>query len=200
MLLAGRVPPIDPAFFILARLLHYADGRSLAHGIQMKPEADVGKGSFGVVREMEYHGATVAVKEAKGSDGIGTLPIPTSSSEFSCIVATHWSALTRDDLSLHASSVVPLPDDEVDICVGLRPGPHIVQVLGICADAPDKKLRIVMEHCSLGTLRKFVADKASEGKVYCRCATWNHDIHSPLLHFRVVDSKLAVAVASFLGC
>ena len=56
-------------------------------------------------------------------------------------------------------------DDEVEICLDLRPGAHIVQVLGVCADAPDGKLRIVMEHCSLGTLRKFVADKATESKV-----------------------------------
>ena len=67
--------------------------------------------------------------------------------------------------ALPAMGVLCEPDDEVEICVDLKPGTHIVQVLGICADAPDQKKRIVMEHCSLGSLRQYVADRAAAGTV-----------------------------------
>ena len=37
--------------------------------------------------------------------------------------------------------------------LAVRPGANVVQVYGFCIDAPDRKLRIVMELCSHGSLR-----------------------------------------------
>ena len=68
---AGRV--VDPAVLIPAARLNYADGKSLAQGVQSEPTADVGKGYFGVVSVFEYLGAAVAVKASKGDASLGAL-------------------------------------------------------------------------------------------------------------------------------
>ena len=44
-------------------------------------------------------------------------------------------------------------ENEVDISLAIRPGGNVVQVYGICVDAPDGKLRIVLELCAYGSLR-----------------------------------------------
>ena len=41
----------------------------------------------------------------------------------------------------------------MEISLAIRGGANVVQVYGICFDAPDGKLRIVMELCSHGSLR-----------------------------------------------
>ena len=44
-------------------------------------------------------------------------------------------------------------DREVDVAVAVKPGPNVVQVYGFCIDAPDGRVRIVMELCAHGSLR-----------------------------------------------
>jgi hypothetical protein len=45
---------------------------------------------------------------------------------------------------------------EIDICMAIKPSLNVVTLYGICADAPDHKLRIVMERCAHGCLRDYV--------------------------------------------
>ena len=45
------------------------------------------------------------------------------------------------------------PENEVEISLAIRPGANVVQVYGFCIDAPDGKLRIVLELCAHGSLR-----------------------------------------------
>jgi serine/threonine protein kinase len=40
--------------------------------------------------------------------------------------------------------------------MAIRPAQHVVQLFGICNDARDGKLRIVMELCTHGSLRDYV--------------------------------------------
>ena len=44
-------------------------------------------------------------------------------------------------------------ENEVEISLAVRAGANVVQVYGFCFDAPDGKLRIVMELCAHGSLR-----------------------------------------------
>ena len=37
--------------------------------------------------------------------------------------------------------------------MAIKPGANVIQLFGICCDATDGKLRIVMELCQLGNLR-----------------------------------------------
>jgi serine/threonine protein kinase len=41
---------------------------------------------------------------------------------------------------------------EIGVLSSLRPHPHIVTVFGVCTDAPDGRVRIVMEMCAHGSL------------------------------------------------
>ena len=58
---------------------------------------------------------------------------------------------------VHAADVVlwccMCSENEVDIALAVRPGANVVQVYGFCFDAPDGKVRIVMELCTHGSLR-----------------------------------------------
>ena len=45
-------------------------------------------------------------------------------------------------------------ENEVEISLSINGGGNVVQVYGICFDAPDGKVRIIMELCSHGSLRK----------------------------------------------
>jgi hypothetical protein len=40
--------------------------------------------------------------------------------------------------------------------MAIRPAQNVIQLFGICDDALDGKLRIVMELCTHGSLRAFV--------------------------------------------
>ena len=40
--------------------------------------------------------------------------------------------------------------------MAIRPAQNVIQLFGICTDAPDGKLRIVMELCTHGSLRDYV--------------------------------------------
>ena len=42
----------------------------------------------------------------------------------------------------------------MEISLSIRGGAHVVQVYGVCFDAPDGKVRIVMELCTHGSLRR----------------------------------------------
>ena len=44
-------------------------------------------------------------------------------------------------------------ENEVEISLIIKGGTHVVQVYGFCFDAPDGKVRIVMELCTHGSLR-----------------------------------------------
>ena len=44
-------------------------------------------------------------------------------------------------------------ENEVEMTMTISPGANVVQVYGLCFDAPDGKVRIVMELCSHGSLR-----------------------------------------------
>jgi hypothetical protein len=46
--------------------------------------------------------------------------------------------------------------NEVNICMAIRPAQNVVSLFGICDDALDGKLRIVMELCTHGSLRDYV--------------------------------------------
>ena len=48
---------------------------------------------------------------------------------------------------------VSAADNEVEICATIKAGSNVVQVYGFCVDAPDGKVRIVMELCGHGSLR-----------------------------------------------
>jgi hypothetical protein len=50
---------------------------------------------------------------------------------------------------------------------GLLTHPHgnVVQVYGICTDAPDGKLRLVMQHCEAGSLFDYLVRKRVEVRV-----------------------------------
>ncbi len=48
------------------------------------------------------------------------------------------------------------PASEVNICMAIRPAQNVVQLFGVCNDALDGKLRIVMEVCTHGSLRDYV--------------------------------------------
>jgi serine/threonine protein kinase len=39
-----------------------------------------------------------------------------------------------------------------------HPHTNLVQVLGICTDAPDRNVRIVMEYCVPGSLERYLTD------------------------------------------
>jgi serine/threonine protein kinase len=45
---------------------------------------------------------------------------------------------------------------EIELLIRMRGDPKVVQVFGYCNDAWDRQLRIVMEHCEHGNLRKVV--------------------------------------------
>ena len=42
--------------------------------------------------------------------------------------------------------------------MALKGGANVVQVFGVCVDAPDGKVRLVLELCSHGSLRKYLKD------------------------------------------
>ena len=44
----------------------------------------------------------------------------------------------------------------MEILLAIRPGANVVQVYGVCVDAPDGKPRIVMELCAHGSLRAYL--------------------------------------------
>ena len=46
-----------------------------------------------------------------------------------------------------------LEENEVEISLAVKAGANVVQVYGFCFDAPDGRVRIVMELCSNGSLR-----------------------------------------------
>jgi hypothetical protein len=46
--------------------------------------------------------------------------------------------------------------NEVNICMAIRPAQNVIQLFGVCDDALDGKLRIVMELCTHGSLRDYV--------------------------------------------
>ncbi len=46
--------------------------------------------------------------------------------------------------------------NEVSICMAIRPAQNVVTLFGVCDDALDGKLRIVMELCTHGSLRDYV--------------------------------------------
>jgi hypothetical protein len=48
------------------------------------------------------------------------------------------------------------PANEVNIYMAIRPAQNVVTLFGICNDALDGKLRIVMELCTHGSLRDYV--------------------------------------------
>ena len=51
------------------------------------------------------------------------------------------------------SHVCVFAENEVNIALAIKPGANVVQVYGFCFDAPDGKVRIVMELCTHGSLR-----------------------------------------------
>jgi hypothetical protein len=52
--------------------------------------------------------------------------------------------------------LVIYPANEVSISMAIRPAQNVIQLFGICDDALDGKLRIVMELCTHGSLRNYV--------------------------------------------
>ena len=60
-----------------------------------------------------------------------------------------------------------LAENEVEIALTVKAGANVVQVYGFCFDAPDGKLRIVMELCSHGSLRAHL--KALPRDKVCVC-------------------------------
>ena len=59
------------------------------------------------------------------------------------------------------------PENEVEISLAIRPGGNVVLVYGFCFDAPDGKVRIVLELCAHGSvrshLRSLPRDKVHRG-------------------------------------
>ena len=164
---------VDPKCVIAARSLEVAGeaGRSLADVVGAGAGAALGSGAFGKVGAYRYHGAAVAVKELKtGADEesiggcrgavlAGKLHHTASHSptlDFASLVA-------RVAVDCGSCSWLPMPlcfcwlwrraENDVDISLSVKAGANVVQVYGFCFDAPDGKVRIVMELCSHGSLR-----------------------------------------------
>jgi hypothetical protein len=47
---------------------------------------------------------------------------------------------------------------ELRVIRHVSPSPHLVRLLGLCVDAPDGELGIVMEHCEHGSLGSFLEE------------------------------------------
>ncbi len=60
---------------------------------------------------------------------------------------------------------------ELRLIRDIPPSPYVVRVLGLCVDAPDGELGIVMELCEHGSLASFLKEqcKVREGHGMCVC-------------------------------
>jgi hypothetical protein len=71
---------------------------------------------------------------------------------------------------LEASDEAAL-DKEVELYSRLSPHPHVVAVMGICRDALDQKVRLVMRLCPKGSLEDWLASERrrmdEEGREVC---------------------------------
>ena len=65
-------------------------------------------------------------------------------------------------------AVFSFAENEIDIALSIKSGANVIQVFGFCFDAPDGKVRIVMELCSHGSLRSHLRtlprDKVRRGR------------------------------------
>jgi hypothetical protein len=59
--------------------------------------------------------------------------------------------------------------------MAIRPAQNVIQLFGICDDALDGKLRIVMELCTHGSLRDYV--KALSASEVCEYACLFNALH-----------------------
>ncbi len=72
-------------------------------------------------------------------------------------VCVRWRARDLVGGSLNTVTIlVPFPANEVNICMAIQPAQNVIQLFGVCDDALDGKLRIVMELCTHGSLRDYV--------------------------------------------
>ena len=60
-------------------------------------------------------------------------------------------------------------ENDVNIALSIKPSANVVQIYGICVDAPDGRIRIVMEHCGHGSLRSHLQSLQPD-KVSCASA------------------------------
>ena len=143
---------VDPKSVIAAVSLDTVDGtgRTLAAEVSSGGGGGgvgvaLGSGVFGKVGTYRYHGAAVAVKELKaGADeesiGASVLNL--------CFVLTSAPCMRPP-----RGRPPCRPENEVEISLAIRPGGNVVLVYGFCFDAPDGKVRIVLELCAHGSLR-----------------------------------------------
>ncbi len=141
---------VNARFRVSAVDLLFADGRSLADRSPVDGDAGLGSGLFGKVCAFTHHGTAVAVKELK----TGTLD---AASIGDVVVCVRCRARVRGCGLLNTFTMLLLcPANEVNICMAIRPAQNVVTLLGVCDDALDGKLRIVMELCTHGSLRDYV--------------------------------------------
>ena len=61
-------------------------------------------------------------------------------------------------------------DHERALLESLPPHANVVTVWGLCTDAPDGKLRVIMELCQPGSVKDFIRSAATDGCVLVWCA------------------------------
>ncbi len=150
---------------MLAKDLLFTDelGGNLADRAPPDGDEGIGSGFFGKIGKFSHHGAIVAVKELK----TGALDAA-SISKMAGFAIVDWSrrlpgercGLPRD-LTVHHAVEYSQSANEVNISMAIRPAQNVIQLFGICSDAVDKKLRIVMELCTNGSLRDYVKTLSS---------------------------------------
>jgi hypothetical protein len=156
---------VDARFRVPAVDLLFADGRggSLANRTPVDGDAGLGSGFFGKVCTFTRHGAAVAVKELKAGS------LDAASIGTRCVFFLHQLCLSDVGVCVRCRARVRgcgllntvtmlllCPANEVNISMAIRPAQNVVTLFGVCDDALDGKLRIVMELCTHGSLRDYV--------------------------------------------
>ena len=73
-------------------------------------------------------------------------------------------------ICLFATRVVcAVPDNEIQIMMLLRPHRNVTQMYGVCSDAPDGVVRVVMELCDHGSVRAHLRSLPRSQVGWCCC-------------------------------
>jgi hypothetical protein len=82
----------------------------------------------------------------------------------------------------------------------LHPHDNILPVYGICTDAPDGKVRLVMKYCEKGSLDDYLIGTAKH-EVCFVLPTWTHSFEGPkpLVPVRFVPVPVCIAIACALA-
>ena len=111
----------------------------------------LGQGCHGMVCSMTWNGSPVAVKELSGSTR------DTSSlGEWDTRVCSMLVLVAQRSSVWHVTRGVVFAENEVVILTMLRPARNVAQLYGLCVNAWDGRLRLVLELCDHGNLRDYI--------------------------------------------